>query len=160
MERARKTTSTPAAYFKACMAENVNGNIIAPFWDGLPYTNIFASQTPDVLHQLYQGVVTHLIKWCQTLLSEHEMDRRIRRMPRSLGLRHFKNGISALSQVSGTKRKNIGKVLLGCIVDELHPRAVTACCAILDFVYLAQYTTHNNNTLTYLTDTLRPLARQ
>ncbi|KIY61072.1 hypothetical protein CYLTODRAFT_363355 [Cylindrobasidium torrendii FP15055 ss-10] len=154
MDEARNATTTPSAYFKACMANNVNGNVTEPFWDGLPYTNIFVSQTPDVLHQLYQGVIKHLIEWCQVLLTEQEMDRRIRRMPHALGLRHFKNGISALSQISGTERKNMAKLLLGCVVDELHPRAVTACRAILDFVYLSQYATHDDDTLTYLTNAL------
>ncbi|KIY61462.1 hypothetical protein CYLTODRAFT_362860 [Cylindrobasidium torrendii FP15055 ss-10] len=154
MDAARNTTTSPSAYYKECMAHNVNGNVTEPFWDGLPYTNIFTSQTSDVLHQLYQGVVKYLIEWCQVLLTEQELDRRIRRMPQALGLRHFKNGISALSQISGTKRKNMAKLLLGCIVDELHPRAITACRAVLDFVYLAQYPTHDDDTLTYLTDAL------
>ncbi|KIY60855.1 hypothetical protein CYLTODRAFT_363630 [Cylindrobasidium torrendii FP15055 ss-10] len=132
------------------MASNVNGNVTEPFWKDLPFTDIHLSQTPDVLHQLYQGVLKHIISWCQTLLTEEELDRRIRRLPRALGLRHFKNGISALSQISGSERKNMGKILLVCIVDRMSKKAVTAVRAILDFIHLAQYRTHDDETLGYM----------
>ncbi|KIY60631.1 hypothetical protein CYLTODRAFT_363834 [Cylindrobasidium torrendii FP15055 ss-10] len=154
MEDVKSKTTSASAYFEMCMENDVNGNVTTPFWTDLPYTDIHLAQTPDVLHQLYQGVILHLIKWCQTLGTEKELDRRIRRLPPALGLRHFKNGIGALSQVSGTERKNIGKILLGCIIDLLPIAAVTACRAILDFVYLAQYTTHDDATLGYMDDAL------
>ncbi|KIY69492.1 hypothetical protein CYLTODRAFT_452584 [Cylindrobasidium torrendii FP15055 ss-10] len=154
MQDVASKTSSPSAYYEECMVRDVNGNVTTPFWADLPYTDIHMAQTPDVLHQLYQGVIQHLVKWCQVLGTERELDRRIRRLPPALGLRHFKNGISALSQVSGTERKNIGKILLGCIVDLLPIEAVTACRAILDFVYLAQYTTHDEATLGYMNDAL------
>ncbi|KAF8988515.1 hypothetical protein BDZ89DRAFT_1097722 [Hymenopellis radicata] len=122
MGRARATTDTASKYFAACMEDEVSGYVSRPFWEGLPYTDIYLSITPDVLHQLYQGVLRHLIDWCQTLLTEAELDRRIRRLPRAVGLRHFKNGISALSQISGSERKNMGKILLGCSRGDTNER--------------------------------------
>ncbi|KIY60854.1 hypothetical protein CYLTODRAFT_405817 [Cylindrobasidium torrendii FP15055 ss-10] len=136
------------------MEQNVNGNVDAPFWENLPYSNIHLSQTPDVLHQLYQGVVKYLVLWCQKMMSAEELDRRIRRLPPGLGLKHFKNGISALSQVSGSERKNMGKILLACVHSELPKEAVVAVRVILDFIYLAQYTSHNAHTLKYMDDCL------
>ncbi|KAF9020540.1 hypothetical protein BDZ89DRAFT_1093680 [Hymenopellis radicata] len=137
------------------MAQDVSGHVPKPFWAGLPHTNIHLSTTPDVLHQLYQGVLKHLISWCQSVLTEAELDRRIRCLPRALGLRHFKNGISALSQVSGTERKNMGKILLACLVGSpMTESGITACRAILDFIYLAQYSTHDDETLKYMDDAL------
>ncbi|KIY68642.1 hypothetical protein CYLTODRAFT_350969, partial [Cylindrobasidium torrendii FP15055 ss-10] len=124
--------------------------VTEPFWTTLPFTNIHLAQTPDILHQLYQGVLKHLISWCQRLLTEEELDARIRRLPPAVGLRHFKNGISALSQISGSERKNMGKILLACIVDRLSTKAVTAIRAILDFIYLAQYHTHDMETIGYM----------
>ena len=159
MASSSESTSSCTAYLKACNAKNVNGTVLKPFWDGLPYTNIHLSQTPDVLHQLYQGVLKHLLEWCQTLMTEQELDRRIRCLPLAIGVRHFKNGISALSQISGSERKNMGKILLGCIVDELDSRAVTACRVILDFKHVAQYPTHDNITLGYM-DTALDTWRQ
>ncbi|KAJ3719986.1 hypothetical protein C8R42DRAFT_554976, partial [Lentinula raphanica] len=88
-------------------------------------------------------------------LGSQELDRRIRTLPPSYGVRHFKNGVSALSQISGSERKNMGKILLGCLVGSDMPRdALTAVRAILDFIYLAQYSTHDEDTLSYMSDAL------
>ncbi|KAJ3727773.1 hypothetical protein C8R42DRAFT_572404 [Lentinula raphanica] len=137
------------------MRKEVSGYIYRPFWDDLPFTDIHFSITPDVLHQLYQGVLKHLISWCQDILGSQELDRRICALPPSYGVRHFKNGISALSQISGSERKNMGKILLGCLVGSDMPRdALTTVRAILDFIYLAQYSTHDEDTLSYMSDAL------
>ncbi|KAJ3966048.1 hypothetical protein EV361DRAFT_872717 [Lentinula raphanica] len=155
MAEARSSTSSSSQYFAFCMEKEVSGYVYRPFWDDLPFTDIHFSITPDVLHQLYQGVLKHLISWCQDILGNQELDRRIRCLPPSYGVRHFKNGISALSQISGSERKNMGKILLGCLVGSDMPRnALTAVRAILDFIYLAQYTTHDEDTLSYMTDSL------
>ncbi|TFK58599.1 hypothetical protein BDN72DRAFT_737169, partial [Pluteus cervinus] len=34
--------------------------VLEPFWKDLPYVHIYRSIVPDVLHQLYQGVMKHL----------------------------------------------------------------------------------------------------
>ncbi|KJA18014.1 hypothetical protein HYPSUDRAFT_122964, partial [Hypholoma sublateritium FD-334 SS-4] len=81
-----------------------------------------------------------------------ELDQRIRSLPPGYGLRHFKNGFSALSQVSGPERKNMAKILLGCLVGSIPPDASQAIAALLDFIYIAQYPTHDTTTLGYLSD--------
>lgn len=154
MRDAAEACDSHSAYTKICMQQNVNGNVDSPFWENLPFTNIHLSQTPDVLHQLYQGVVKYLILWCQKMMTEEELDRRIRRLPPGLGVQHFKSGISALSQVSGSERKNMGKILLGCVASELPEDALTAVRAILDFIYLAQYSAHTAETLGYMDEAL------
>lgn len=35
--------------------------IVYPFWQNLPYCNIFKAITSDILHQLYQGMVKHMV---------------------------------------------------------------------------------------------------
>ena len=45
-----------------------------PFWQHLPFVNIFQSITPDILHQLYQGNIKHLVKWLQKACGEAEID--------------------------------------------------------------------------------------
>ncbi|KAH9917785.1 uncharacterized protein B0H18DRAFT_883398, partial [Fomitopsis serialis] len=84
-----------------------------------------------------------------------ELDRRIRCLPPAFGTRHFKNGISALSQVSGTERKYMARILLGCLVGKIPKNAIVAFRAILDFIYLAQYPTHDDTTLQYMEDALK-----
>ncbi|KIY65772.1 hypothetical protein CYLTODRAFT_52648 [Cylindrobasidium torrendii FP15055 ss-10] len=154
MADAKASSSSQQSYYDACMARDINGYVTQPFWEDLPFTDIHLAETPDILHQVYQGVVAHLVDWCQVLATEKELDRRIRRLPPALGLRHFKNGLAGISQLSGSERKDIGKILLGCIVNLLPTAAVTAVRAILDFIYLAQYTTHDDATLSYMEDAL------
>jgi len=88
-------------------------------------------------------------------MSCEELDRRIRTLPPAYGLRHFKNGISALSQISGSECKNMAKILLGCLVGALPKKGLLAVKSILDFIYLAQYSTYDNITLGYMEDALQ-----
>jgi hypothetical protein len=48
------------AFVHACATAGIKP-IIHPFWEDLPFANIFRAITPDVLHQLYQGLVKHLL---------------------------------------------------------------------------------------------------
>jgi Plavaka transposase len=136
------------------MAVNVSGSVYKPFWADLPLADIHTATTPDVLHQLYQGVLKHLISWCQDLFSKEELDHHVRSLPHSFGVRHFNNGFSALSQISGTERKHMGRILLGCLVGAISKDGIKACKALLDFIYLAQYSTHDDLTLGYMEQAL------
>ncbi|KAG1880796.1 hypothetical protein F4604DRAFT_1879802 [Suillus subluteus] len=40
----------------------------------LPFVNIFESVTPDVLHQLYQGLIKHLLAWLSDACGSVEID--------------------------------------------------------------------------------------
>lgn len=49
----------------------------------------------------------------------------------------------------------MAKILLGCLVgSEIPIKAVTAVRAILDFIYQAQYSTHDDDTLSYMLKSL------
>jgi hypothetical protein len=144
----------PQKFHTYCMSFDVAGGVYRPFWEGFPLCDIHSSITPDVLHQLYQGVFKHLVAWCQNILTPQELDRRIRALPPAFGLRQFKNGIFALSQISGSERKNMAKVLLGCLVGCMPLKGIAAVTGVLDFIYIAQYLTHDLITLGYLKDAL------
>jgi hypothetical protein len=73
------------------MAEGVSGNIYEPFWKGFPHTDIHRIMTPDVLHQLYQGIFKHMVGWCQSVVGEKELDQQIQVLPEAHGLHHFKH---------------------------------------------------------------------
>ncbi|KAG1884783.1 hypothetical protein F4604DRAFT_1977115 [Suillus subluteus] len=59
-------------------------------------------------------------------------------------------GWSELSQVSGKERKDMARILLGCLISKAPSQVVLCYRAILDFVYIAQYPSHDDNTLHYL----------
>ncbi|KIY48149.1 hypothetical protein FISHEDRAFT_43836 [Fistulina hepatica ATCC 64428] len=87
-------------------------------------------------------------------MSSKELDTRISKLPPCYGVRHFKNGISHLLQVSGPERKQIAHVLLACLVGKVPKRALVAIRSLLDFTYLSQYASHDEVTLGYLKDVL------
>ena len=126
-----------------------------PFWTDFKWANIHTSITPDVLHQLYQGVFRHLVSWCQKSITEQEFDERLRALPPAFGVRHFKNGISGLSQISGSESKAIAKVLMGCLVGLVPKQMLLACRGLLDFIYLAQYKMHDATTLGYMDQAIK-----
>ncbi|KAG1816374.1 uncharacterized protein BJ212DRAFT_1446932 [Suillus subaureus] len=57
----------------ACAAAGIRP-IIHPFWEDLPFTNIFRAITPDVLHQLYQGLIKHLLSWLSAACGGAKID--------------------------------------------------------------------------------------
>ncbi|KIM56423.1 hypothetical protein SCLCIDRAFT_95955, partial [Scleroderma citrinum Foug A] len=83
-----------------------------------------------------------------------ELDSRVRGLPPCFGLQHFKGGWSHLSQISGKERKDMACILLGCLVGKVPSEIITCYRALLDFIYLAQYSTHDNDTLQYLENSL------
>ncbi|KAI0037965.1 hypothetical protein FA95DRAFT_1459796, partial [Auriscalpium vulgare] len=149
-----------AVYIQECQAAGIKP-VYKPFWQDLPYSNAFQSITPDVLHQLYQGMVKHLLAWLKSVFGTEEIDARARRMPRNHNTRLFSAGISHLSRVSGQEHRDLCRILLGLVVDLPLPgglssnRLTRAVRALLDFLHLAQYPSHTEETLQYQDDALR-----
>ncbi|KAI1782434.1 hypothetical protein LXA43DRAFT_905807 [Ganoderma leucocontextum] len=151
---------SPRAFTRACREAGIKP-LHHPFWESLPYTNIYYAITPDILHQLYQGVVKHLIGWLQKACGTEEIDARCRRMPRNNSLHHFAKGISTMSRVSGKEHRDICRLLPGLILGLPLPdgasasRLLRATKALLDFLYFAQYSTHHTGSLKLLDKALR-----
>ena len=48
--------------------------IYHPFWEMFPLADVFLSITPDILHQLLQGMVKHLTHWLIKVFGPGEFD--------------------------------------------------------------------------------------
>ncbi|THU84455.1 hypothetical protein K435DRAFT_822680 [Dendrothele bispora CBS 962.96] len=72
-----------AAFVRACKDVGIKP-VFEPFWADLPYSNVFLAITPDLLHQLYQGVFKHMKAW----------------------------GIASLSRLSGQEHDQISRFIL------------------------------------------------
>jgi len=159
IKEAAASATSMTAFQLRCKQDYVSGAVTRPFWDGFPLCDIHLSITPDILHQLYQGIVKYLVIWCPRLMEVKELDERIKALPPCFGVRHFKKGWSELSQVSGGERKNMARILLACIVGKIPSKVVTCFRALLDFIYIAQYASHDDETLGYLQDALNLYQR-
>ncbi|PSS15390.1 hypothetical protein PHLCEN_2v3287 [Hermanssonia centrifuga] len=150
---------SPTEFMRACADIGIKP-IYEPFWRHLPYADIYLSITPNVLHQLFQGLVKHLVSWIKSAYDPVEIDARCRRLPLNHNVRLFFKGITSLSRLTGREHSDICRILLGLIInmrlpDNLHPgMLVCAVRAMLDFVYLAQYPIHSDETLASLHNAL------
>ena len=147
------------AFHLACRQAGLKP-IYRPFWATLPFSNIFLSVTPDILHQLLQGMMKHVIKWIIKIYGSAAIDSRCKAIPPYHKTALFTKGIATLSRITGQEHKRMCAIILGLIIDLPLPgslnssRLVKAVRAILDFLYLAQYTSHTNETLHQLQDSL------
>ncbi|KAJ2978848.1 hypothetical protein NUW54_g11231 [Trametes sanguinea] len=147
-------------YSRACKDAGIKP-IIRPYWADLPFVNIFQSIVPDLLHQMYQGVIKHLISWLTKAFRHDELDTRCRRIPPNHNIRLFLKGITKLQRVTGKEHSQMCRFLLGLVIglplpDGMSPaRLLRAVRAMLDFLYLAQYPAHTTETPELLQDALR-----
>ena len=134
--------------------------VVHPFWATFPLIDIYISITPDILHQMLQGVMRHLIGWLVRIFGPLAIDARCKSMPPNHNILLFTKGITTLSRISGREHKKMCSILLGLIIDLPIPggldssRVVKAARALLDFLVLAQFESHTSDTLSRLEDSL------
>jgi hypothetical protein len=136
--------------------------VFHPFWEALPLVNIYLSITPDILHQLLQGIMKHLITWLTSpgAFGPAKIDVRCRSLPPNHHITTFVKGITILSRVTGLEHKQMCKILLSLIMDLSLPsggdtaRIIRTARSLLDFLYLAQLPSHTTDTLRRLEDSL------
>ena len=154
-----EVNNSVSAFAKACEEVGIKP-VRHPFWEDLPFVNIFQSITPDILHQIYQGLVKHLLIWLQQAYGSEELDARCRRLPPNHQIQIFFKSITTLQRVTGKEHADICRFLLALIIGVPSrsgmstSRLVHAVRAFLDFVYLAQYPSHTSETLSLLQDAL------
>ena len=132
----------PAGYPTACSEAGIKP-IVHPFWETLAYSDIYLPLTPDILHQLYQGVMKHLVAWITAAFSKKDLDAQCRCLPLNFNIQSFAKGITSLSHLTDKEHADMCWILLGLDVDMDLPGGASPIClfqctqALLDFFYLA-----------------------
>ena len=102
-----------AEFIKACANAGIKP-VQCIFWKNLPFVDIYCSIMPDILHQLYQGLLKHLMAWIQTACGDAEIDAWCCCFPPNHHIWLFMKGISHLSCVTGMELKFQGFFWVGC----------------------------------------------
>ncbi|KAI6030167.1 hypothetical protein EDC04DRAFT_2869016 [Pisolithus marmoratus] len=92
----------------------------------LPFTNIFACITPNILHQIHKGVFhDHLLQWCVSIVGEKEVDAHFQVMsqyPR----------ISTVSQWTSTEHKEMQRIFMGLLSGAVDDCILFVCQQHMD----------------------------
>ena len=92
--------------------------------------------------------------------ADYQIDHRFKQSLPYVGLKHF-GQFSSVSQWTGNERKQVVRQLLPVITPLLKKQQAALACsrAILDFVTIAQYTTHDESTLMYMDHALERIDK-
>ena len=147
------------AFYSACREAGMKP-VHHPFWEYFPLVDIFLSITPDILHQMLQGMVKHLIGWLVSIFGPAAIDARCRAIPPNHKTTLFIKGIANHSRISGQEHKRICCILFGLVLDLPVPdrwdpsRITRAVHALTDFLFISQYQCQTSNTLQRLENCL------
>ncbi|KAF8600368.1 hypothetical protein BDV93DRAFT_418149, partial [Ceratobasidium sp. AG-I] len=136
-----ETLGVIRSYFKTRDARELQGlglKPVWPWWGDLPHVNLATCITPDLLHQLYQGIFkSHLVHWLKHLVGADELDERFAAMPQTEGLQHFPKGISVVKQWTGRESKEMVVQVLPVFLGDVTPELTQLLRSIVDFIFRA-----------------------
>lgn len=115
VEALARVGDSATAFLHACRDARIKP-VCHPFWEDLPYVNIFHFITPDVLYQLYQGIIKHVLLWLKEAYGAEELDARCRHLPPNHQIRLFLKGVTTLQRVTGKEHGDICHFLLSLVI--------------------------------------------
>ena len=124
-------------YFAQCEPSRLSG-VSEPFFRDWPLSDPANFLTPEGLHHWHGEFWDHNVQWCKNALGAQELDFRYSVLQPIVGLRHFKEGITTLKQVTGRVKRDVQRYIVPVIAGAAPTDVVIAIRALMDFRYLAQ----------------------
>jgi hypothetical protein len=123
-----------------------------PFWRDLPGYRPDLCLAPDILHGLHRFWRDHVLQWVINIVGQEELDKRVKMIQPVIGFRHFKDGISHLSQWTGREDRELQRILLAAVsgAPGISGNTLRALIGIQEFIYMAQYNIHDEDSLDYM----------
>ncbi|KAG2109266.1 uncharacterized protein F5147DRAFT_773077 [Suillus discolor] len=129
-------------YFNACATFRLSG-VAQPFWRDWPLADPYLFLTPESLHHWHCEFHDHDVKWCLAAVGEQELDFCFSVLQPLTMFRCFHCGISKLKQVTGRAQRDMQHYIVALIADAAPHGVVIAIRTLMDFCYLSQATTIN-----------------
>jgi len=146
------------AYMREAKKFRLNG-VHRPFWRDWPLAEPTLFLTPELLHHSHKMFWDHDAKWCIRVVGAEEIDFRFSVLQRHTGLRHLREGISQLKQVTGREHRDVQRYIIGVIAGAVPKDFLIAVRALEDFRYLSQSPELDENTCTRMTAALQEFHR-
>jgi hypothetical protein len=87
------------------------------WWIGFPFMDPYPCNTPDILHQISNGMIAHTGNYLETIIGRFELNFRSRILPLCFGIRAFPKGICELTNPTGMEQAHISSILVGLVND-------------------------------------------
>lgn len=139
------------AFKKQALVHRLNG-VHNPYWRDWDFADPSDFITMDILHGITKFAADHVLKWMTALIGEKEIDRRYSALQCIIGRRHFGDGVTRIKQHTRSEESDILRDLVAISKDAplVHSGIMKCLRAFVDFCYVAQYESHDNETIAYL----------
>lgn len=143
-------------YLEYAKQLGLNG-VHRPYWRNWPMSEPSTFLTPEILHYWLKMFWDHELKWCLQAASPDELDFRFAVLRPHTGMRHFREGISKASQVTGREHRDILRYIVAVIagVQGINVAFLTAIRSLVDFKYRGQAPKIDENVLSKMDDALK-----
>lgn len=107
----------PRAYTLRCDELKIRP-LLQNWWMDFPYLDPYPCNTPEVLHQIYTGMIAHVLDYLEIIVGRSELNFRSRILPPCFGMRSFSKGICELSNPTGMESIHFERAFANCQIQQ------------------------------------------
>lgn len=144
------------AFCCAAQKEGYSG-VFNLYWANWIYADPAIFLAVDCLHTFHKFYFDHVLDWVKNVIPPEELDFRAQCLQPRVGFRQFRGGICKLKNCTGREQRDLERIVVALSYNGKGwpSRATAAIRALTDFIYLGDYKSHTEETISYLVDALR-----